>query len=30
MNATWVFDSGAAGTGGSVDEAIAAAEADPD
>ena len=29
-NATWVFDSGAAGTGGSVDEAIAAAEADPD
>ena len=29
-NATWVFDSGAAGTGGSVDEAIAAAEADAD
>ncbi|MCY7342819.1 MAG: xanthine dehydrogenase family protein molybdopterin-binding subunit [Pseudonocardia sp.] len=29
-NATWVFDSGAAGTGSSVDEAIAAAEADPD
>jgi aerobic carbon-monoxide dehydrogenase large subunit len=29
-NATWVFDSGAAGTGGSVDEAISAAEADPD
>jgi len=29
-NATWVFDSGAAGTGASVDEAIAAAEADPD
>jgi carbon-monoxide dehydrogenase large subunit len=29
-NATWVFDSGAAGTGGSVDEAVAAAEADPD
>jgi carbon-monoxide dehydrogenase large subunit len=28
-NATWVFDSAAAGTGGSVDEAIAAAEADP-
>jgi carbon-monoxide dehydrogenase large subunit len=27
---TWVFDSGSAGTGGSVDEAIAAAEADPD
>ncbi|GAA1867835.1 molybdopterin-dependent oxidoreductase [Pseudonocardia ailaonensis] len=26
----WVFDAGAAGTGGSVDEAIAAAEADPD
>jgi carbon-monoxide dehydrogenase large subunit len=26
----WVLDSGAAGTGGSVDEAIAAAEADPD
>ena len=25
-----MFDSGAAGTGGSVDEAIAAAEADPD
>src|SRR5581483_2882173 len=29
-NATWVFDSAAAGTGGDVDEAIAAAEADPD
>ncbi|MBN9100408.1 MULTISPECIES: xanthine dehydrogenase family protein molybdopterin-binding subunit [unclassified Pseudonocardia] len=29
-SATWVFDAGAAGTGGSVDEAIAAAEADPD
>jgi len=29
-NATWVFDSGAAGTEGSVDEAIAAAEADAD
>ena len=29
-SATWVFDSGAAGTGDSVDEAIAAAEADPD
>jgi Aerobic-type carbon monoxide dehydrogenase, large subunit CoxL/CutL homologs len=29
-NATWVFDSGAAGTGGSVDEAIAAADADAD
>ncbi|MDT7576601.1 MAG: aerobic carbon-monoxide dehydrogenase large subunit [Pseudonocardiales bacterium] len=29
-NATWVFDSGAAGTGGSVDEAVAAAEADAD
>lgn len=29
-NATWIFDSGAAGTGGSVDEAISAAEADPD
>lgn len=29
-NATWVFDSGAAGTGDSIDEAIAAAEADPD
>ncbi|MDT7665530.1 MAG: aerobic carbon-monoxide dehydrogenase large subunit [Pseudonocardiales bacterium] len=29
-NATWVFDSGAAGTGGSLDEALAAAEADPD
>lgn len=29
-NATWVFDSGAAGTGNSIDEAIAAAEADPD
>ena len=28
-NATWVFDSGAAGTGGDVGEAIAAAEADP-
>jgi aerobic carbon-monoxide dehydrogenase large subunit len=29
-NATWVFDSAAAGTGGDVDQAIAAAEADPD
>jgi carbon-monoxide dehydrogenase large subunit len=29
-SATWVFDSGEAGTGGSVAEAIAAAEADPD
>jgi carbon-monoxide dehydrogenase large subunit len=29
-NATWVFDSGAAGTGGNVDEAVTAAEADPD
>jgi aerobic carbon-monoxide dehydrogenase large subunit len=29
-SATWVFDSGAAGTGGSVADAIAAAEADPD
>jgi aerobic carbon-monoxide dehydrogenase large subunit len=29
-NATWVFDSGEAGTGGSVTDAIAAAEADPD
>ena len=29
-NATWVFDAGAAGTGGDVGEAIAAAEADPD
>ena len=29
-SATWVFDSGAAGTGDSVEEAIAAAEADPD
>ncbi|MCF7552871.1 xanthine dehydrogenase family protein molybdopterin-binding subunit [Pseudonocardia sp. WMMC193] len=29
-SATWVFDSGEAGTGGSVTEAIAAAEADPD
>jgi carbon-monoxide dehydrogenase large subunit len=29
-NATWVFDSAAAGTGGDVAEAIAAAEADPD
>ncbi|MCU1625651.1 MAG: Carbon-monoxide dehydrogenase (acceptor) [Pseudonocardia sp.] len=26
----WVFDAGAAGTGGDVDEAITAAEADPD
>ncbi len=29
-NATWVFDSGEAGTGGSAADAIAAAEADPD
>ncbi|WP_214403281.1 xanthine dehydrogenase family protein molybdopterin-binding subunit [Pseudonocardia lacus] len=29
-NATWVFDSGEAGTGGSVADAISAAEADPD
>ncbi|GAA4541011.1 xanthine dehydrogenase family protein molybdopterin-binding subunit [Pseudonocardia xishanensis] len=29
-SATWVFDSGEAGTGGSVSDAIAAAEADPD
>jgi aerobic carbon-monoxide dehydrogenase large subunit len=29
-NATWVFDSGAAGTGGDIGAAIAAAEADPD
>lgn len=29
-SATWVFDSGEAGTGGSVGDAIAAAEADPD
>jgi len=29
-SATWVFDSGVVGTGGSVDEAIAAADADPD
>jgi carbon-monoxide dehydrogenase large subunit len=29
-SATWVFDSAAAGTGDSVDEAITAAEADPD
>lgn len=29
-NALWVFDSGEAGTGGSADAAIAAAEADPD
>ncbi|MDN5748657.1 MAG: molybdopterin-dependent oxidoreductase, partial [Pseudonocardia sp.] len=29
-NATWVFDSGAAGTGSSIDDAISAAEADPD
>ncbi|GEL17638.1 xanthine dehydrogenase family protein molybdopterin-binding subunit [Pseudonocardia asaccharolytica] len=29
-NATWVFDSGAAGTGGSADEAIAAARDDPE
>ncbi|GAA2551892.1 xanthine dehydrogenase family protein molybdopterin-binding subunit [Pseudonocardia hydrocarbonoxydans] len=29
-NATWVFDSGAAGTGSSIDEAISAAEADAD
>ena len=30
VSATWVFDSAAAGTGGSVEDAIAAAEADPD
>ncbi|MGQ0480313.1 MAG: xanthine dehydrogenase family protein molybdopterin-binding subunit [Pseudonocardia sp.] len=29
-NATWILDSAAAGTGGSVAEAIASAEADPD
>jgi carbon-monoxide dehydrogenase large subunit len=29
-NATWVFDSGEAGSGGSVTEAISAAESDPD
>ncbi|MBC8093406.1 MAG: molybdopterin-dependent oxidoreductase [Pseudonocardia sp.] len=29
-NATWVFDSGAAGTGDDIGAAIAAAEADPD
>ncbi|HEY4422284.1 MAG TPA: molybdopterin cofactor-binding domain-containing protein, partial [Pseudonocardia sp.] len=29
-NATWVFDSGEAGTGASVADAISAAEADPD
>ena len=29
-NSTWVFDSGTAGSGGSVDEAITAAEADPE
>ncbi|MGH3902319.1 MAG: xanthine dehydrogenase family protein molybdopterin-binding subunit [Pseudonocardiaceae bacterium] len=29
-NALWVFDSGEAGSGGSADDAIAAAEADPD
>src|SRR5262249_51951068 len=29
-NALWVFDSGEAGTGGSADDAIAAAEADPE
>ena len=29
-NATWVFHSGDAGTGGNVDEAVAAAEADAD
>ncbi|MGH3930261.1 MAG: xanthine dehydrogenase family protein molybdopterin-binding subunit, partial [Pseudonocardiaceae bacterium] len=29
-NALWVFDSGEAGSGGSADEAIAAAESDPD
>jgi aerobic carbon-monoxide dehydrogenase large subunit len=29
-NALWVFDSAGAGTGGSVEDAIAAAEADPD
>ncbi len=29
-NCTWVFDSAAAGSGGSIEEAIAAAEADPD
>ncbi|MCU1663146.1 MAG: hypothetical protein JWR58_3211 [Pseudonocardia sp.] len=30
VSATWVFDSGEAGTGSNVSEAIAAAEADPD
>ncbi|NMH98066.1 xanthine dehydrogenase family protein molybdopterin-binding subunit [Pseudonocardia acidicola] len=30
VSATWVFDSGEAGTGNSVTEAVAAAEADPD
>src|SRR5919106_695272 len=30
VNAVWKFDSGEAGTGGSADEAIAAAEKDPD
>jgi carbon-monoxide dehydrogenase large subunit len=30
LSATWVFDSGEAGTGGSARDAIAAAEADPD
>ncbi|RZT88618.1 carbon-monoxide dehydrogenase large subunit [Pseudonocardia sediminis] len=30
VSATWVFDSGEAGTGASVDEAIKTAEADPD
>lgn len=30
VNATWTFDSGEAGTGGSADEAIAAARADAD
>ncbi len=30
VNATWIFDSGEAGTGGDVEEAIAAARADAD
>jgi carbon-monoxide dehydrogenase large subunit len=30
QNAVWVFDSGSAGTGGSLEEALAAAAADPD
>ena len=30
VSATWVFDSAEAGTGGSVEDAIAAAETDPD